>query len=98
MSRLRYHIATSLYKLFPSRFCWADLACWQMGGEPFWKLLKHWGRPGGCITDSKDEKTNSCYCGSWYKGKHCASRQGRKMLEEMRNEQAAEPLTDELPF
>lgn len=100
MSRLRYHIANTLYHLFPSRFCWADLACWQMGGEPFWRILKHWGEPTGCIVDSKvPNDDHSCYCGSWYKGKNCMSKEGKKLLSEMRNEQETEELiTNEPPF
>lgn len=97
---IRYHIATTLYKLFPSRFCWADLAKWQIGEESFFKLFNHWGKPTGCINDSEDKKTNSCYCGTWYKGHHCASKEGRKLIQEMKakQERATELLTDEPPF
>lgn len=96
---IRYHIANSLYRLFPSRFCWADLACWQMGNEPFFRLFKHWSRPGGCIRDSKDERTNSCYCGSWYKGHNCHSKEGKKLLKEIEAaRETKELITNEPPF
>lgn len=96
---IRYHIANTLYKLFPNRFCWAELACWLLGTEPFWWLLKHWGQPNDCITDSKDDKINSCYCGCWYKGENCFTNEGKKLLKEMHAEQETEELiTNEPPF
>ncbi len=99
MKRLRYHIAARIYKVFPRRFCWADLASWQMGGQPFFYLFRHWGKPTGCIIDSKVSDTKDCYCGSWYNGKHCTSKEGREMLEEMNVERETEELiTNEPPF
>ena len=96
---LRYHIANTLYKLFPKRFCWADLTKWQIGEEPFFRILKHWGEPTGCIVDSKIPCSNSCYCGSWYKGKNCHTKEGRELLKEIEAERETEELiTNEPPF
>lgn len=96
--KFRSWFANLLYKIFPTRFCWADLAGWIVSGG---NLFKMFGRPHGCVLDSmeKDLEINdsdTCYCGTWHKGHHCRTRQFKLLVGKLKKENNAQ--SDEMPF
>lgn len=102
MKKLKLFIAHRLYKLFPSRFCWADLAAWSCTKESWWKVFKYISKPKGCIVESMGKITEKsdcegCYCGCWVNGHHQDSYQGKKQLEAYKEKQK-ERDPKELPF
>lgn len=101
----RMWLANKLYKWFPKKFCWADLAMWGLRYKPFFSIFKLFGKPYGCVIDSMEKmlckgSNENCYCGCWINGHHQSTMEGKRIVEKIREQYKTteQEITEELPF